>query len=114
MRSFSCGMQDLLVWHVGSLLGRVGSLLLHVESISSSMLGLSVVACEILLVRLCLFFIAACGILLQHVRSFCCGMLDLCYGMWDLYSSIIWYLCCSMRDLWLCYGISLNVAYSIF
>ena len=92
VRSLSCGMQDLLVWHVGSLLGHVGSLLLHVDSISSSMLDLLLVSCKTLLVRSCLFFIAACGILLQHVRSFCCGM-------WDLYSSIIWHLCCSMWDL---------------
>ena len=77
MRSFSCGMQDLLVWHVGSLL-------LHVDSISSSMLDLLLVACKTLLVRSRLFFIAACGIVSRHVRSFCCGMLDLSCGMWDL------------------------------
>ena len=92
MRSFSCGMQDLLVWHLGSLL-------LHVDSISSSMLDLLLVACKTLLVRSRLFFIAACGIVSRHVRSFCCGMLDLCCGMWDPYSSIIWHLCCSMWDL---------------
>jgi len=39
VRSFSCGMQDLLVWHVGFLL-------LHVDSISSSMLDLLLVACK--------------------------------------------------------------------